>query len=88
MTIDEMTFEQKCALLGYTPKNRRLTNAEAAEVLGIKPNTLEVKRHYGIGPEFVKPPKSKKVYYLEQVLVDYMLSGRRTSTSQPIARRA
>lgn len=84
MNTDEMTFEQKCELLGYTPRRRKLTTAEAAEILGVKPNTLEIRRSYGVGPKYIKPPGSKFVHYLERDLVDYMLSGRRKSTSEPI----
>lgn len=84
MHTDELTFEQMCDLLGYTPRRRKLTAYEAAEVLGIKPNTLEIKRHHGTGPKFVKPPGTKFVYYLERDILEWMLAGRRSSTSEPV----
>jgi len=37
-----------------------LTNEEAAALLGIKPNTLEIWRTKGKGPEFVKMGKQKQ----------------------------
>lgn len=36
-----------------------LTNEEAAALLGIKPNTLEIWRTKGKGPEFVKLGRTK-----------------------------
>ncbi len=84
MDAPEMTFEQLCELFCYTPKNRRLTTAEAAEVVGVKPNTLEIKRTYGTGPKFVKPPGCKFVSYNERDLLSWMAQGRRKSTSESI----
>ncbi len=82
MKAFEMTFEQLCQLLSYTPKNRRLTTAEAAEVLGIKASTLMVKRSTGGGPKYIKPPGTKYVSYSELDLLQYMAAGRYTSSSQ------
>lgn len=83
MKTDEMTFEQMCALLGYTPRHRKLTTAEAAEILGVEQNTLEIRRIHGNGPPYIKPPGSKFVFYLERDVVEYFFSGRRKSTSEP-----
>jgi predicted DNA-binding transcriptional regulator AlpA len=77
-----LSFQQLCELFGYTPKNRRLTSAEAAEVLGIKTSTLEVKRSEGTGPRFFKLPGSNRVYYTERDVLEFIASGARTSTSQ------
>ncbi|MFT3963730.1 helix-turn-helix transcriptional regulator [Propionivibrio sp.] len=37
-----------------------LTNNQAAEMLGIRPNTLEIWRHKGKGPKFVKMGEEKQ----------------------------
>lgn len=88
MKTEDMTFEQLCELCAYTPKNRRLTTAEAAEVLGIRPNTLEIKRSYGIGPPYLKPPGCRSVSYNERDLLSWMAQGRRNSTTDPLRARA
>jgi hypothetical protein len=77
------TLEQLATLFGYTLKNRRLTNAEAAELMGIAPNTLEVKRCHGTGPRYVRMPNSRRVTYTERDVLEFMASGLRTSTSEP-----
>lgn len=83
MTASNLHFKQLCELFDYTPKNRRLTNAEAAELLGIKPNTLEVKRVHGTGPRFVRIPNSRRVTYVERDVLEFMAAGMRISTSEP-----
>ena len=45
-----------------------LTNAEAARLIGVKPNTLELWRHLGKGPEFVKLGHSPQVPSVTSVL--------------------
>lgn len=61
--MSDTNLEQLAELFGYTLKDRRLTNAEAAELLGIRPNTLEVKRGHGTGPRYVRMPNSRRVTY-------------------------
>lgn len=78
------TFADLCEFFCYTPKNRELTTAEAAAVLGIKPNTLEIKRSAGGGPPYIKPPGCKRVTYNEHVLLAFKYAGIRRSTSQPV----
>lgn len=82
MNTSSLTFEQLCELFGYTPKNRRLTNAEAAELLGIAPNTLEVKRVHGTGPRYFRLPNSRRIFYVERDVLEFMASGMRMSTSE------
>jgi len=84
MNTDKMSFAELCEFFSYTPKNRLLTTEEAAEVLGLRPNTLEIKRTYGNGPAFIKPPGCKFVSYNERDLLEYRYAGRRKSTSQPV----
>lgn len=82
MKTEEMTLEQLAALFDYTPKNRRLTNDEAAELLGIQPNTLEVKRVHGTGPRYFRLPNSRRVFYVERDVLAFMATGMRISTSE------
>lgn len=86
MKTDEISFAQLCELFAYTPKNRLLTTAEAAAVLGLRPNTLEISRTHGRGPRFVKPEGSKFVRYTERDLLDYLYAGRFNSTAERSAR--
>jgi hypothetical protein len=37
-----------------SPSEDLLTNDEAANILGIRPNTLEIWRHKGKGPKYIK----------------------------------
>jgi hypothetical protein len=81
--MSDTNLEQLASLFGYTLKNRRLTNAEAAELMGIAPNTLEVKRCYGTGPRYIRMPNSRRVSYTERDVLEFMATGLRTSTSEP-----
>jgi hypothetical protein len=81
--MSDSNLEQLAELFGYTLKNRRLTNAEAAELMGIAPNTLEGKRTHGTGPRFIRMPNSRRVSYTERDVLEFMAAGLRTSTSDP-----
>jgi hypothetical protein len=62
-----------------------LTNAEAAALLGIRPNTLEGYRVRGIGPAFIKlnPHSSRSpIRYNRQVVLDWLAACTMQSTSQ------
>lgn len=83
MNTADMTLEQLAELFGYTPRHRRLKNIEAAELLGIQPNTLEVKRVHGTGPRYYRLPNSRRVFYIERDVLAFMASGARKSTSEP-----
>lgn len=82
MNANEMTFEQLCELFNYEPKRRPLNTAEAAEILHIKPITLDIKRIEGGGPRYFRPPGTRKVLYSERDVLAFLASGARTSTSQ------
>lgn len=52
-------------MTNYANPNRMLSNAEAALLLGIAPNTLKFWRHRGKGPAFIKlsdSPQSGVIY--------------------------
>ncbi|MDO4709996.1 MAG: helix-turn-helix domain-containing protein [Pseudomonadota bacterium] len=60
-----------------------LTNEEAAALLGIKPNTLEIWRTKGKGPEFVKlgRTKSAPIRYLRSKIFEWLECQSFSSTS-------
>lgn len=60
-----------------------LTNEEAATLLGIKPNTLEVWRNKGKGPEFIKYGDAPQapVRYLRSVVTEWLARRSFASTS-------
>ncbi len=60
-----------------------LTSEEAAILLGIKPNTLEIWRTKGKGPEFIKLGHAKQapVRYIKSALVDWITAQSFPSTS-------
>lgn len=60
-----------------------LTNEEAASLLGIRPNTLEIWRTKGKGPEFVKMGKQKQapIRYLRQKIFAWLEAQSFASTS-------
>jgi len=60
-----------------------LTNAEAASMLGIKPNTLEIWRCKGRGPRFIKflPSKQAPVRYRREEVDAWLEQQAFASTS-------
>lgn len=60
--------------------NEFLTTEEAAQQLGLKPNTLEVWRHQGRGPIFTKLGRS--VRYRQEDIENFIENCRRCSTSE------
>ncbi|QPC01725.1 helix-turn-helix domain-containing protein [Xylella fastidiosa subsp. multiplex] len=60
-----------------------LTNEEAAALLGIKPNTLEIWRGKGKGPNFIKmgPAKQDPIRYHIDEIKAWLASCTFTSTS-------
>lgn len=60
-----------------------LTSAETAALLSIKPNTLEIWRHKGRGPAFVKMGDAPQapVRYLQSVVTDWLAQRSFASTS-------
>ncbi|TVT32827.1 hypothetical protein [Marinobacter vinifirmus] len=73
-------FPLNCKLLNYTPKGRPLTNIEASDFAGCKPNTFEQKRMNGTGPAYIQPEGSRRVLYPEPLLLDWLASGLRLNT--------
>lgn len=65
-----------------------LTNIEVADMLGIKPNTLEIWRLKGKGPKFKKMGKEKQapIRYDEAQVLAWLEAQTCTSTSQYTAR--
>ncbi|RZM06631.1 MAG: DNA-binding protein [Pedobacter sp.] len=57
-----------------------LTNIQTAELLGLKPNTLEIWRVYGKGPTLRKLGRS--IRYAEADILDWLDTHTCTSTSQ------
>lgn len=73
-------FELNCKLLGYVPSGKLLTNDQAADICGFKPNTLEQKRMNGTGPAYIQPEDSRRILYSEPLLLDWLASGLRLNT--------
>lgn len=61
-----------------------LTNEEAARLLGVKPNTLEIWRWSGKGPSFIKLGDSPQspVRYLRSVIMAWLTDRSFKSTSE------
>lgn len=60
-----------------------LDNEQTAALLGIKPNTLEIWRHKGRGPAFVKMGDAPQapVRYLRSVVTEWLAERSFSSTS-------
>ena len=65
-----------------TEADRLLTQAEAAERLGLTPRFLEARRHRGGGPAFVRI-SAPCIRYRPADLEDYVAERIRTSTADP-----
>jgi hypothetical protein len=63
------------------PQEMMLNTAQAAECLGIAPQTLTNLRSTGGGPPYYQYGKRGKVVYRVGDLDDYKLAHRRTSTT-------
>jgi hypothetical protein len=83
--MSDMTFEQLCALFGYTPKGRPLSSTEVAELFGIHPVTVDQWRVRGDGPRYFSPPGTRRVWYSECDVLAWMASGAKRSTSENAA---
>jgi hypothetical protein len=66
--------------------SKLVTTSQAAEILGIKPNTLEGWRIRGEGPPFLKI--GRLVKYDETDLIDYIKRQTRHSTSEENASKS
>lgn len=72
-------------MAGVSLLGRPRSNAEAADLLGLKPNTLEIKRIHGGGPPYMQSVPRGRVTYAERDLLVWLISSRRRHTSQPHA---
>ncbi len=59
---------------------RFLTTQQAAEFLGLRPNTMERWRLVGRGPEFVR--LGRAIRYDKQTLEEFAAAGRSRSTAE------
>jgi len=64
-----------------------LTNEAAARLLSVKPNTLEIWRHKGKGPTFIKLGDSPQapIRYLRRAVLAWLAERSFTSTSDVTA---
>lgn len=83
--MTDMTFEQLCELLSYTPKNRPLTSAEVATLLSVHPITVDQWRVRGDGPRYFNPKGTRRVWYAERDVLAWMASGEKRSTSENVS---
>jgi hypothetical protein len=65
------------------PSKDLLTNDEAAEILGLQPNTLEIWRCKGKGPNFIKtgPARQDPIRYRTEDIKAWLTSRTFASTS-------
>ena len=80
--MSQMTFEQLCELFNYTPKGRPLSGQDLADFCGISIRTTEGWRVTGEGPRFFSPKGTRRVWYSERDVLEWMASGEKHSTSQ------
>ncbi|MCH8136325.1 MAG: DNA-binding protein [Proteobacteria bacterium] len=77
-----LPFDHLCELFSYTPKGRPISSKEVAELLGLHPATLDAFRVRGDGPRYFSPPGTRRVWYSERDVLEWMASGERQSTSE------
>jgi hypothetical protein len=80
--MSEYPFDQLCELLSYTPKNRPLSSAEVAELLSVHHITVEQWRVRGDGPRYFKPAGTRRVWYAERDVLEWLAAGAKHSTSE------
>jgi len=80
--LKSLSTQELANLAGYTLRNRPLNTVEAAEMRGLKRNTLEIERHEGNGPPYLQEYKHGAVRYVERDLLLWVLAGRRRHTGQ------
>lgn len=79
---EKMTFEQLCELFTYTPKGRPLQALELTELLGISIRTVEGWRQTGEGPRYFNPNGTRRCWYSERDVLEWMAAGEKRSTSE------
>jgi predicted DNA-binding transcriptional regulator AlpA len=74
------SLEQLAAVFGYQLKGRPLNTDEAAELRGLKRNSLEHERSTGAGPRYFK--QGRIVVYSERDVLEWLVAGARRSTAE------
>ncbi len=85
ITLEDQAFAQHCALFGYEPKGRPLTNHEVADLLQISYRTIDGWRCTGEGPRYFKPRGTRRVWYAEREVLAWMVAGSQQSTAENAA---
>jgi hypothetical protein len=62
-----------------------LSDAEAAAVLGVKPETLATQRSKGKGPKYLK--SGRRVFYTKRLLKEYLATCLRTPEPAAVRRQ-
>lgn len=81
MNPKEMTLEQLAEPFGWELKRKPLSRKEAAKMLDVAVDTLEGYDYRGVGPKSYSPPGTRRVWYAERDLLEWLVSGARHSTS-------
>lgn len=79
-SAEDLSIEQLAAIFGYRLRNRPLNSDEAAELRGLKRNTLEHERVHGGGPRYFK--QGRIVVYSERDVLEWLVAGARRSTAE------
>lgn len=83
--MSDMTFEQLCELFAYAPTGRPLDTKAVADLLGVHKSTVDHYRFRGDGPPYFSPPGTRRVWYSERQVLEWMASGAKQSTGEPLA---
>ena len=81
----KMTLEQLYERFAITPKGRPWSTDDVADFCDVSRRTVEGWRHTGEGPAFFTPRGSRKVWYAERDVLEWMAAGEKRSTSDTIA---
>lgn len=81
MNPKEMTFEQLCELFNYTSKGRPISRKEVSNFSGLSVDTWEGLAVRGVGPRYFMPEGTRRVWYSERDVLEWLVSGARYSTS-------
>jgi predicted DNA-binding transcriptional regulator AlpA len=84
-TESEMSFEQLCELFGYAPTGRPLDTKAVADLLGVHKSTVDHYRFRGDGPPFFKPPGTRRVWYSERQVLQWLANNEKRSTGEQVA---
>ena len=80
---NDMTNDQLAQAVGWKLLNRPLNTKEAAELRGLRPNTLEIERSFGKGLHYMQDDKHSRVTYSERDVLLWKYASRRRHTAQP-----